>query len=196
VRAFISAGRFDEAEKLLILLSDYGKSLNRPIDEAEALILFSVLGRCKNNKKQAEEYLTAALLKLCDYGYITLAADEGAAVEPTLKRILNKVNSPDYKGKLDRIYVNEVLMAAHAQAKLCPNYLRSKTDSGGSNIKLSRRQKDMLLLLSKGVHTSEICRTTGLSLSTVKTHLYFTYKKLGVGSALDAVLKARELGIL
>jgi LuxR family maltose regulon positive regulatory protein len=195
-RVFIAAGRFDEAERLLGLLSDYGNTLNRPIDEAEALILLAVLYSVKNDKKKAESYLFSALELLCEYEYLTLVADEGTVIEPILKRVLAKVGSPDYKGKLTRVYVNEVLMAAHFTAKAFPNYLRPKDEKTGGDIKLSRRQRDVILLLSKGNHTAEICAITGLSLSTVKTHLYFAYKKLGVNDALDAVLKARELGLI
>lgn len=196
VRVFICAGRYDEAERLLNLLADYGRTLNRPIDEAEALILFAVLHNAKRDKKQAEHYLFSALEILCEYKYVTLIADEGMAIEPIVKRVLTKTNSPDYKGKLTRVYVNEVLVATHAQAKSFPHYLRPKLDSNERDIKLSRRQKDVIVLLSQGNHTAEICAATGLSLSTVKTHLYFAYKKLGVNDALDAVLKARELGII
>ncbi|MDR0946588.1 MAG: LuxR C-terminal-related transcriptional regulator [Ruminococcus sp.] len=196
VRVYICTGQFDEAERLLTLLADYGRTLNRPIDEAEALTLFAVLLYAKGDKKQAENYITAALEILCEYEYITLIADEGIAIEPIIKRVLSKASAAEYKGKLTRIYVNEVLMAAHARAKLYPNYLRQKSGKTDVGIKLSRRQKDVIMLLSKGNHTAEICALTGLSLSTVKTHLYFAYKKLGVNDALDAVLKARELGII
>jgi LuxR family maltose regulon positive regulatory protein len=196
VRVYIAAGRFDEAGRLLALLSDYGKTLNRPIDYAESLVLLSVLYSVKRDKKEAENYLFAALEILCEYEYTTLVADEGQVIEPILKRVVAKVSSPDYKGKLTRIYVNEVLMAAHARARAYPNYLRPKSDKIDGDIKLSRRQKDVIILLSKGNHTAEICAATGLSLSTVKTHLYFAYKKLGVNDALDAVLKARELGVI
>jgi LuxR family maltose regulon positive regulatory protein len=195
-RVFIAAGRFDEAERILKLLSDYGKALNRPIDQAEALVLLAVLYSVKRDKRGAETYLFASLEILCEYDYITLVADEGQAIEPILKRVQTKVSSLDYKGKLTRGYVNEVLMAAHFAAKVFPNYLRPKENKIDGDIKLSHRQRDVIMLLSKGNHTAEICAITGLSLSTVKTHLYFAYKKLGVNDALDAVLKARELGII
>jgi LuxR family maltose regulon positive regulatory protein len=195
-RVYIAAERFDEAERLLKLLSDYGKTLNRPIDEAEALILLAVLYSVKRDRKQAESYLFTALEILAEYDYLTLVADEGAAIEPIIRRVHTKVSSPDYKGKLTRGYVNEVLMAAHFAAKVFPNYLRPKENKTDGDIRLSRRQKDVIMLLSKGNHTAEICAITGLSISTVKTHLYFAYKKLGVNDALDAVLKARELGII
>jgi LuxR family maltose regulon positive regulatory protein len=195
-RVFLAAGKYKDAERLLTKLADYGKNLNRPIDECEALILFAIFYSVTGNKNNADNYLTKSLEILSDYKYITLIADEGAAVEPILKRILNKVSADGYSGKLTRSYVNEVLLSAHAQAKKFPLYMHIKDEKNDSDIKLSRRQKDMLRLIAQGVHSSEICRITGLSLSTVKSHLYFAYKKLGVNESLDAVVKARELGLI
>jgi LuxR family maltose regulon positive regulatory protein len=127
---------------------------------------------------------------------VYIAADEGAAVEPMLKKILKKVSAPNYTGKLTRNYVNEVLLCTHAAAKQHPHYLLKKNDKSDADIKLSRRQRDTLRLVSEGYHASEICSITGLTLSTVKSHLYFAYKKLGVNDSLDAVVKARELGLI
>jgi LuxR family maltose regulon positive regulatory protein len=195
-RVYIAAGEYEEAEKLLTLLADYGKNLRRPIDEAEALTLFSVYYSAIGNKNSAESYLFAALEILSDYNYIMVVADEGAAVEPMLKKILNKVSAAGYSVKLTRNYVNEVLLCAHAKAKQYPRYKIGKQDKNDADIKLSRRQRDTLKLVAQGYHASEICSITGLTLSTVKSHLYFAYKKLGVNDSLDAVVKARELGLI
>ena len=54
----------------------------------------------------------------------------------------------------------------------------------------------MIELLAEGHRNSEICQLTGLKLPTVKTHISAAYKKLGVNNAMDAILKARELGLL
>mgnify|MGYP001727426823 CR=1 FL=1 len=44
--------------------------------------------------------------------------------------------------------------------------------------------------------TAEIAEETGLSIPTVKSHTALAYQKLGVHNAMDAVLKARDLGLL
>ena len=50
--------------------------------------------------------------------------------------------------------------------------------------------------LARGLRNSEIAAETGLSLPTVKSHVQATYRKLDVHAAPDAVLRARELGLL
>ena len=37
---------------------------------------------------------------------------------------------------------------------------------------------------------------TGLGIPTIKSHTSLAYKKLGVNSSMDAVLKAMELGLI
>lgn len=60
----------------------------------------------------------------------------------------------------------------------------------------AKQQKNMLVLLSQGYKNAEISEMTGLSIPTIKTHTSLAYKTLGVGSTMDAVLRARELGVI
>ena len=43
---------------------------------------------------------------------------------------------------------------------------------------------------------AEIAEETGLSIPTIKSHTAAAYRKLDVHTAMDAVLKARELGLI
>ena len=54
----------------------------------------------------------------------------------------------------------------------------------------------VLQSLNKGLSNKEICDEMNLKLPTVKTHISSIYKKLGVSSRVQAVLKGKELGIL
>ncbi|MCL2138895.1 MAG: LuxR C-terminal-related transcriptional regulator, partial [Treponema sp.] len=66
----------------------------------------------------------------------------------------------------------------------------------GKPVKLSRQQKKMLELLAQGYTNQEIARLNSLALPTVKGHLMLAYEKLEVHTAMDAVLKARTLGLI
>jgi len=63
-------------------------------------------------------------------------------------------------------------------------------------VKLSKQQRQIITYLSKGYTNAMIVKETGLKLTTIKTHTALAYQKLDVNSALDAVLKARELGLI
>lgn len=58
---------------------------------------------------------------------------------------------------------------------------------------LTPRQMDVLRLLLRGQSNKLICRTLGLSESSVKTHLEAVYRRLGVNSRVQAVALAARL---
>ena len=127
--------------------------------------------------------------------FIRVIADEGAAVVPILKRIASAMSAEDYSGGLSRTYITDVLLAAHETAQqfqgITANFRKS-----GKPIKLSKQQKKMLELLARGYKNQEIARLSGLALPTVKGHLMQAYEKLEVHNAMDALLKAKSLGLL
>jgi DNA-binding NarL/FixJ family response regulator len=61
---------------------------------------------------------------------------------------------------------------------------------------LSPREFDVLEAMAKGLSNQEIARELFLTESTIKTHSSNLYSKLGVSRRTQAILKARELGII
>jgi DNA-binding NarL/FixJ family response regulator len=49
-------------------------------------------------------------------------------------------------------------------------------------------------LLAEGKHYKEIAASTGISTSTIRTHLHNCYRKLAVDDRAQAVLRATEMG--
>jgi len=62
--------------------------------------------------------------------------------------------------------------------------------------KLSERELEVLALMAEGLTNPEIAGRLFLSLSTIKTHLNNIYGKLNVRNRAEAVLRAKELGLL
>lgn len=59
---------------------------------------------------------------------------------------------------------------------------------------LTRREGEIMQLLSSGLANAEIGRRVGISEKTVRNHLSSVYRKLGVGSRAEAIVKARDTG--
>ena len=194
-RAYIALGEVHKARHYLELLKEYGKNLNRPLDEAEAGVLLSVLLWAEGKKKEAVSELLDVLQNLQPYGFVRVIADEGNAVLPVLKRAAAVAGNGDYQETLTRQYVSEVLLASHAMAKQHKG-IPANFKCGGRPIKLSRQQTKMITMLSQGYRNADIAEITGLAVPTIKTHTSIAYQKLGVNNALDAVLRARELGLI
>jgi DNA-binding CsgD family transcriptional regulator len=61
---------------------------------------------------------------------------------------------------------------------------------------LSRRELDVLRLMSDGQSNQEIAQVLVVALNTVKMHVKHIYRKLGVRNRVQAVAQARSLGLL
>ncbi len=88
---------------------------------------------------------------------------------------------------------------------LISNHLRSPEDSSLGNqknlqheglVKLSKRQKQLLVLIDAGLNNEDVAKRLGISPHTVKVHLWRFYKKLGISSRTQLVKFARENGYL
>ena len=66
-------------------------------------------------------------------------------------------------------------------------------ESGASTRGLTRRQMDVLSLLSEGRSTKEIARSLNLGVGTIKAHLDGLYRTLGVHNRTAAVSLSRQL---
>lgn len=65
-----------------------------------------------------------------------------------------------------------------------------------TNIKLTKRQGEVLVLLNNGDSNKEIARRLGISVNTVKRHNTRLYKILNVSSREQAIQRSRDLGLL
>ena len=62
--------------------------------------------------------------------------------------------------------------------------------------KLTLMEITVLQCIGQGMTNAEICEEQKLKLPTVKSHIYSLYKKLGVSSRVQAIIKRKEMGIL
>lgn len=61
---------------------------------------------------------------------------------------------------------------------------------------ISEREFEVLGLLAAGRSNKEIARTLAVSPNTVKTHVARLFEKLGARRRTEAILRARELGMI
>lgn len=195
-RAYAALGDAERALHYLLLLQEFGRNLNRLLDRCEAGAVLAALYWTLGRKKEAENELEETLEALQPYGFVRLVADEGKTVVPVLKRILSKIGNPNYTGSLTRSYVSQVMLAAHSFGSCHAGYIKAAAKKTDTPVKLSRQQANMLSLLAQGYKNAEISELTGLSIPTIKSHTSLAYRKLEVNNAMDAVLKAKEMGLI
>ncbi len=91
----------------------------------------------------------------------------------------------------------------HAQLRqllpLALTMLRAVAEASESEpavpVTLTAREAEILHLLATGASNETISRQAHVSLNTVKYHLKNIYSKLGAGSRLEAIQRARRAGI-
>jgi len=193
VRAYIVLGEVEKARKMCEKLKRLAADFSRFLDEAEATVLLVVLMWLTGERQEAAILLQKTLADMEPYYFIRIFADEGKPILPVLKKLLKQSekksdpNMPGYK------YLQVVYLAAYEQSK---RYKGMASAAELRPVKLSRQQKYVLELLAKGYKNAEIVKLTGLSINTIRVHTKVAYQKLEVNNAMDAVLRARELGLI
>lgn len=76
-----------------------------------------------------------------------------------------------------------------------PDFENTKTEEV-SNIKLTKRETEILTQLSKGLNYNDISDNLIISPSTVRKHIENIYKKLQVHSKMEAVMKAQKQNLI
>lgn len=71
-----------------------------------------------------------------------------------------------------------------------------ETQSGDNTKKLSRRQKELMLMLNEGLSNRDIAARMDISEHTVKVHLWRLFRKLGVNSRTQALAFGRNNGLV
>lgn len=70
--------------------------------------------------------------------------------------------------------------------------LKSASPAAGDDVKLSKRETEILELLTKGLANKEIADRLDISVETVRVHLRRVYEKLHVHSRTEAAMKFRD----
>jgi len=192
-RAYILLGQTNKAFSSLNKLKSLAESFDRLLDTAEANVLLAIVEWVSGKKKEAQNRLQNVLLSMHQYGFIRVIANEGKAVLPILSSIIKKIEKDTNQFHGLYKFTKEVYFAAYDQSK---HFKGITYNNEVMAIKLSPQQKRVLEFLAKGYKNSEIVEQTGLSLNTIRTHTKIAYQKLEVNNSLDAIVRAKQLGII
>lgn len=120
---------------------------------------------------------------------ITIANNGGALGGHASKVLINKLNeeSPIKKAAIERsalISEEELLM------------LKGVVGSDIDPSSITRREIEVLKIISKGLATKQVAFDLGISAFTVNQHLRSIFRKLNVRNRMEAVKKANELRLM
>lgn len=128
----------------------------------------------------SEEYVLQAL-DVGAYGYLLKDTDKDEFVK-ALKQI--KSGNKYFSGAVSNVLANRLLSAKP--------HTRVTTTASEDPYHLTRREKEILRMVTAGKHNKEIADSINKSVRTIETHRFNIMKKLGVNNAIDMVNKAMK----
>jgi len=183
-----SASFFGDASILLARIEKTAVSAGRFCRAMEAQLLQALAYNAMDDTTKATQFLEQALSLAEAEGFVRTFVNEGPSMARLLYEALAQGIAPDY--------VRQLLAAFPVSEPEQTPPPKSRNSEFEWIEPLSERETDVLQLLAKGLPRKEIASTLFLSPHTVKSHIRNIYSKLDVHNQMQAVAKARGLGIL
>lgn len=178
-RSLVDKGKSDDALMLLNKVISEGKDKNG-YAELKAVVLRAEIFSQDDQYENATRDFKEALTKGYKDGFVRIFSYSNIKTSKMLIKTIRgmKFNKDYYKmGE----YLN----------KIASLY----ADEENTEI-ISRREKEVLELIENGARNSDIAKELFITESTVKSHILNIYSKLGVNNRIQAVAKAKEMGII
>jgi len=128
-------------------------------------------------------------------GYVRSFVDEGEAMRQSLLAHQESIR----RRMSDKVDPDSSRLLAYTQKLVAAFPLTSatrRTETGTSVESLTEREQEILHLLAEGFSNQEIAGLLVIGLSTVKSHINSLYSKLGTHRRTQAIIIARDQGLL
>jgi LuxR family maltose regulon positive regulatory protein len=184
-RLLMTQGKYDEATHLLTSALAWAEAHHRVDMAIHRLTMLAYVQHEAGDTEQALSTLERTLQLAEPGGYIRVFVDRGKSITTLLRQAAARGLAPDYVSTLLDAFRTGERTREHAR-DLAPTLVEP----------LSDRELETLRLIATGLSNQEIADTLVVSVNTVKTHVRRMYGKLSVNNRLQAVERARELGLL
>ncbi|MCC6094176.1 MAG: LuxR C-terminal-related transcriptional regulator, partial [Eubacterium sp.] len=183
IRVFITFQKYELANHLCDRLRPVFERYHRPYMAIQTSLFKSVI-LFRQGREDWREYLMRALELAQTYRYHWVIAMEGAAVKPLLDSFDGDRINPEY--------LQNVRKLVDKMASFYPKYLQPVEAVVEP---LTAMERKSLHLICSGLNSEEICEALNISYSGLKFHRQNIYRKLNVNNQLEAIEKARSLGL-
>jgi LuxR family maltose regulon positive regulatory protein len=191
-QALISQGSdasLQEAAQLLEELLAYIKAMHNTYQEIRILGHLALVYQAQGRTKEAQNALEHSLKLAQPGGFIRTFVDLG----PKMAELLNYFVDRGFKTD----HIRQILTAFPGQPQINGKQKPTKALANDDLTEpLTRREREVLVFLGKWLSDKEIAQELVISPRTVKKHASNIYGKLGVKNRMQAVEKAKDLGLL
>lgn len=204
-KGYMMLNQYDRAEKILKKLLPYLQAYRRIRFLTEALFQYAIISQEKGLKGQALKCVIESFLHCENSRYVIFYSGYGKKGLEVLREYIEwqKAGAPErwsHKKKYNygnvlrmtqEDYLDTVLRNAKRVSKIEKNFSEESIEEH-----LTMTETLILQDIGRGLSNQEICDELGVKMPTVKGHIYNLYKKLGVKSRGQAIVKGKELGVL
>lgn len=188
IRCYIAEKNYMAALALVEKMKTYAKQYKRIYVEMEAGLLSAIV-KFRIRSEWNTEFIET-LRKLSEYHFVSLIAEEAGAVYQLLCACTDKASMEG----IDQEFYSEVLKKASFIASKYPLYLKETAVTASPE--LSDMALKVLRLLEQGYTVQKTAETLGTTVNNVRYHAKVIYRKFNVNSKTEAVLAAKNLGLL
>lgn len=204
-KGYVFLNQYERAEKILRKTIPYLQVYRRSRLYAEQMFLRAIVNWGEKRHGQALRDTIESFLVSGDCRYVGFYAGYGEKGKKVLEAYIEWMRSNRPEGwhrKKKYNYGNVLRMPVEDYMEVI---LRCTKRESRTNLqfqeeyieeRLTMMETIILQDIGRGLSNTEISRELNLKLSTVKSHIYSLYKKLGVSSRMQAAIKGKKLGIL
>jgi|SRR3990167_2039123 len=131
------------------------------------------------------------LTKFNDYEHLFKAIKAGA-----VGYMLKDATPAEIMNAIEEVYHGHAPMSGRIARRVLEDFHNIPKTKGHNGTELTLREKEILEILSRGFTPKEIAKELGIEYESVRSHLKHIYKKLHAGSMIEAIVKAKEKGLI
>ncbi len=195
-RVYLADGRSLLALQLLERLLPFAEKAQYMYERISMLALQALAFSAQGDRKQAIATLLRALELAEPGGYIRIFVNEGAPMADLLSKALEVLQAGRFP-LVQRVSIEyiQTLLAALEQQTLVKKRVEKPPLSQEKLPTLSKRELEVVYLMSLGLSDREIAQKLVITENTIKTHAKRIYARLDAKNRAQAVIRARELGL-
>lgn len=188
IRCYIAYENYDRAYALIETLRYYAERCDRKYINMELDILTSVILFRKGD--EWESIFIKALEKICEYRFIPIISEEGAAVYELLNQC---ADSCSRNKKINREWFARVISETGRISRCYPMYLKATAKDFS---KLQPMDIRILTCLADGLSIQETAVRLNMNYETLRSRIKEVYRKLDAKNKTEAVMTARGMKLI
>jgi LuxR family maltose regulon positive regulatory protein len=194
-------GRTDEALRLLEHALQSAYAVGRRGNAIQMLVVTALVYEAQGSFVEAYHMLSSLLTLAEPEGYLRVFLDEGEPMRLLLAKFRSMIEnqapakaSGDQQISID--YLDKILAAFPVPSVSPVHKFATNSQQPSLPEPLSERELEILHHMAAGLSNRDIAIKDVVSINTVKTQVKSIYGKLGAHTRADALMAARQLGLL